>query len=79
MHKLIALVFLGLSIAAAPAAFAGPQQEKMKMCSKEAKAKGLKKAERKAFMKECLSKKHKMPAKTEAPAGAQPAMEGGGK
>jgi hypothetical protein len=73
MHKLIALVFLGLSIAAAPAAFAGPQQEKMKMCSKEAKAKGLKKAERKAFMKECLSKKHKQTAEM------KPATGSGGK
>lgn len=57
MKKLVALVVLGLSIAVAPAAFAGKQQEKMKACSKEAKAKGLKKAERKAFMKECLSGK----------------------
>jgi len=32
-----------------------PQQEKMRSCNKDAKAKGLKKAERKAFMKTCLS------------------------
>ena len=30
------------------------QQERMKTCNKDAKAKGLKKAERKAFMKTCL-------------------------
>jgi hypothetical protein len=68
MKKLIALGVLGLSIAVAPVAFAGPQQEKMKSCSKQAKEKGLKKAERKAFMKECLSSK---PAK--AADGAKPA------
>ncbi|OGT00478.1 MAG: hypothetical protein A3K04_02415 [Gallionellales bacterium RBG_16_56_9] len=46
----------------APAAKAAPaapkkmtaQQGKMKLCNKEAKEKGLKKAERKAFMKSCL-------------------------
>lgn len=71
MKKLIALVALGLSVAAAPAALAGPQQEKMKSCSKQAKEKGLKKAERKAFMKECLSSK--APAK--AAGGAKPAAD----
>jgi len=59
MKNLLALLILGLSVAVAPAASAGPQQEKMKVCSKQAKAKGLKKAERKAFMKDCLSSKHK--------------------
>jgi psiF repeat len=34
-----------------------PQQEKMKTCNAEAKTKALKGAERKAFMKECLSAK----------------------
>jgi hypothetical protein len=33
------------------------QREKMKSCNKEATAQGLKKDERKAFMKECLSSK----------------------
>jgi len=33
------------------------QQEKMKTCNAEAKTKALKGAERKAFMKECLSAK----------------------
>jgi hypothetical protein len=50
--------------AAAPAAKAAPaapkkvtaQQAKMKLCNKEAKEKGLKKADRKAFMKSCLTK-----------------------
>ena len=35
-----------------------PQQQKMSTCSKQAKADGKKGAERKAFMKECLSSKH---------------------
>ena len=33
-----------------------PQQAKMKNCNKEAKAQGLKKDERKVFMKSCLKK-----------------------
>lgn len=63
MKKMIALAVLGLSVAATPVAFAGPQQEKMKVCSKTAKTKSLKGAERKAFMKKCLSKKYKVDAK----------------
>jgi len=62
MKKLIALVVLGSSLAMAPMAFAGPQQEKMKVCSKTAKTKSLKGAERKAFMKKCLSKQYKIGA-----------------
>lgn len=62
MKKLIALVVLGLSVAAAPAAMAGPQQEKMKVCSKTAKTKLLKGSERKEFMKKCLSKKYTLDA-----------------
>ena len=62
MKKMIALAVLGLSVAAAPAAFAGPQQEKMKVCSKTAKSQSLKGADRKAFMKKCLSKKYKVGA-----------------
>lgn len=67
MKKLIALVCLGLMFAAP--AFAGAQQEKMKTCNKDAKEKALKGDERKAFMKDCLSKKADAPAaakKTEA-------------
>jgi hypothetical protein len=60
MKNLIALAILGLSVAVAPAAFAGAQQEKMKVCSKAAKTQSLKGAERKAFMKKCLSKKYKI-------------------
>ena len=63
MKAMIALAVLGLSMATAPVAFAGPQQEKMKMCSKAAKSKSLKGAERKAFMKKCLSKKYRIDAK----------------
>ena len=62
MKRWIALGMLGLCIAVAPAAFSGAQQEKMKTCSKQAKAKGLKGDERKTFMKGCLSKKAAAPA-----------------
>ena len=62
MKNLLALFVLGLSVAVAPAAIAGPQQEKMKVCSKTAKSKSLKGAERKAFMKKCLSKKYQIDA-----------------
>lgn len=55
MKRLIALAVMGLSLAVAPAAFAGAQQEKMKTCNKDAKEKALKGDERKAFMKACLS------------------------
>ena len=57
MKKLIALACLGLLFAVSAPVFAGAQQEKMKMCNKDAKEKALKGDERKAFMKECLSKK----------------------
>jgi len=60
MKKLIALVCLGLMFSAP--AFAGAQQEKMKACNKDAKDKALKGDERKAFMKDCLSKKADAPA-----------------
>jgi uncharacterized membrane protein len=46
-----------LALSVTPAAMAGAQQEKMKSCNAEAKTKALKGAERKAFMKECLSAK----------------------
>lgn len=55
MKRLIALAVMGLSLAVAPAVFAGAQQEKMKTCNKDAKEKALKGDERKAFMKSCLS------------------------
>lgn len=56
MNRKIALVVASLfSLAAASAALATPQQEKMKACNAEAKGKSG--DERKAFMKECLSAK----------------------
>ena len=57
MKKSAVLFCMGVLVVASPAALAGPQQEKMKFCSKEAKGKGLKGSERKAFMKECLGGK----------------------
>ena len=59
MKKLI--VLLGLSLATMPFAYATPQQDKMKSCNAEAK--GKKGDERKALMKECLSKDGAAPEK----------------
>ena len=56
MKKMIALVVMGLIFAVSAPAFAGAQQDKMRMCNVDAKAKALKGDERKAFMKVCLSK-----------------------
>lgn len=61
MKKLIALACLGLLFAASAPVLAGPQQEKMKTCNKDAKEKALKGDERKAFMKSCLSNKAEAP------------------
>lgn len=63
------------------------QQQKMRDCSAEAKAKGLHKADRKAYMKECLGRgkgeatpaKAAKAAKADAPAPAAMAEEKGHK
>ena len=52
----VSLVAGTLSIASAAADKLTPQQEKMKACNADPKAKATKGDERKAFMKECLSK-----------------------
>jgi hypothetical protein len=66
MKRAFALSILAASLITAPLAVAGPQQERMKACSKEAKGKGMKGAERKNFMKGCLrSKKTGAPPATE--------------
>jgi len=59
MKRLLALTAASLfALALAPTAMAlTPQQEKMKTCNADAKAKALKGDERKAFMKDCLSAK----------------------
>jgi len=62
----VAVALLSAQLGFAPAVLAGPQQEKMKACNKEAGEKQLKGDERKAFMKECLS------AKKEANQAAKP-------
>lgn len=49
------LLSLFLIAALPPSAIAGPQQDKMRSCSKDAKEKALKGDERKAFMSSCLS------------------------
>ena len=62
MRRSTWLVAMGaaLAVMAGPVAFseaghANSQQEKMKSCNADAKAKALKGDERKAFMKSCLS------------------------
>nr|WP_126447548.1 PsiF family protein [Sulfuricystis multivorans] len=60
MKKLIsaAALILASQFTLSPAAFAGTQQqERMKTCNAEAKAKNLAGDARKAFMKDCLSGK----------------------
>lgn len=67
MKKLIALACLGFAVVVSAPAFAGAQQEKMKGCNKEAK--GMKGADRKAFMKTCLKKDHVLKAQGAAEEG----------
>jgi hypothetical protein len=63
MKKLLTLLALGMSLtvgvahAADAAAAPATQQNKMKSCNADPKAKELKGDDRKAFMKECLSAK----------------------
>ncbi len=77
MNKLIALAFLGISVAISAPAIAGPQQEKMKGCNVEAK--GMKGEERRAFMSKCLKKDYVLKsdagAKSAAPAKQQDKMK----
>jgi hypothetical protein len=81
MNKLIALACFGIAVTVSVPVFAGPQQEKMKGCSAEAK--GMKGDERKAFMSKCLKKDYvlksdvaaKPEAKAEAPATQQDKMK----
>lgn len=70
MKKPVVFLCLGLWLFSA-AAFAGPQQERMKSCSKEAKEKSLKGGERKAFMKTCLSGKETAASDKKAAAGGK--------
>jgi uncharacterized membrane protein len=68
MRRMTWVVAVGatLAVLAAPAVFAetNSQQEKMKTCNADAKAKNLSGDERKAFMKTCLSEHAAAPAKT---------------
>jgi uncharacterized protein HemX len=54
---IVAMLMTVAAALAAPQAWAGPQQDKMKACNAEAKDKNLAGDERKAHMKECLSAK----------------------
>lgn len=67
MKRLITLACFGFIFAASAPAFAGAQQNKMKGCSAEAK--GMKGAERKAFMSKCLKKDYVLKSEA-APAAA---------
>lgn len=71
-HLAIVGATLGLAMAAHAAEPQATQREKMKTCNAEAKAGAMKGAERKAFMKTCLSsgasnKATAAPAKPAAP------------
>ena len=68
MKKIIALACLSVAVMVSAPAFAGAQQEKMKGCNVEAK--GMKGADRKAFMSKCLKKDYTLKA-----AGAASATE----
>jgi psiF repeat len=68
MKRLIALACFGFVFAASAPVFAGAQQNKMKGCSAEAK--GMKGAERKAFMSKCLKKDYVLKSEA-APAAAE--------
>lgn len=57
MKKLLVLFCVGSMLVVSSAVIAGPQQERMRSCNKDAKEKLLKGEERKAFMKNCLRKK----------------------
>jgi hypothetical protein len=76
MNKLLSAIAVGacLAFGAAHAADKAPtaQQEKMKTCNADPKAKTLKGDERKAFMKECLSA---APAAAAAPMTQQDKMK----
>lgn len=77
MKQLISFVALGLALAvssvyAADAKAPSAQQNKMKTCNADAKAKELKGDERKAFMKSCLSAK---PAAAEGATSQQSKMK----
>ena len=61
--------------AAKPAKELTPQQQKMKDCNADAKSKALKGADRKTFMKGCLSKKGAPAAAAPAAAAAEPATD----
>jgi len=68
MYRKIALLAVSLfALTASTATFANTQQGKMKTCNAEAKAQNLSGDERKAFMKECLSKKATPTAKKSTP------------
>lgn len=66
MRKLLSAVIVASLSLSAAVALAGPQQDKMKNCQKEATDKGLKGPDRQKFVNECLKNK---PADAPAAAG----------
>ena len=71
MRKLVLLI--ALATLSVPALAATAQQEKMKTCNAEAKAKGLKGDDYKKFRDSCLKAKPAAPAAAEQKAPAAPA------
>lgn len=74
MNKLMAALMMAAVLAMTPFAASAKteQQNKMSACNKDAAAKSLKGAERKTFMKSCLSA-DAAPGAVAAPAKAEPA------
>lgn len=54
MKHLISIATVSIGLILSPLAMAATQQEKMKTCNADAKAKALKGEERKTFMSTCL-------------------------
>jgi hypothetical protein len=73
MKTILSVVVATFALAAlAPVdALAGPQQERMKRCSQEAREKTLKGEERKQFMSGCLKGKHETAPASAAAAGGK--------
>lgn len=68
MKRIAQTSFILVGLLAVTPAMAGPQQERMKQCNADAKTQNLSGQSRAAFMKSCLSGKHKGEATAATPA-----------